>query len=102
MWMQKKLKLVGIIALAVLIVFGIYMQFTGNKNDMDRGLVNSDPLEIYVGGACTCPPSEGQKLEVIKLYRSKGESIEQIKDLEKRVECSHLGCAMAKEYRLYP
>lgn len=88
--------------MAVLIVFGLYLQFTDSGRDLKTNVANSEPIEIYVGGACTCPPSEGQKLEVIKLYRSKGESIEQIKDLEKSVECSDLGCAMAKEYRLYP
>lgn len=100
--MNKKLKVTGILIAVLIIGFGVYLQFSPGGRNLKTEIIDSKPLEIYVGGACTCPPSEGQQLEVINLYRSKGESLDEIKDREKLVECSHVGCSMAKEYRLYP
>lgn len=100
--MNKKLKIIGLLVAVLFIGFGVYLQFSSSGQNFKTEIINSEPLEIYIGGACTCPPSEGQQLEVINLYRSKGDSLDEIKDREKLVECSHVGCSMAKEYRLYP
>lgn len=66
-------------------------------NDRDR-----DDYETYIGGICVCPPYKGQKLEVVKLYKSKGDSLEKVKQEASHADCSNLGCAVSKEYRLYP
>lgn len=73
---------------------------SGYKTTKD--FVQQEPLDTYIGGACTCPPSDGMRLEVVNLYSSKGESIEKIKQEARNADCSQFGCAMAKEYKLYP
>lgn len=99
--MSKKLRII-VILLAVVVLVAAYLQFNENGRELRNKIVNSDPLEIYIGGACTCPPSDGENLQVINLYKSKGESLEKVKHEAKIADCSQLGCAQSREFRLYP
>jgi len=99
--MNKKIT-IALVLLASVVVFVSYMQFTANGRDFKTAILSSEPLETYIGGACTCPPSGAETLQIVNLYQSKGESLEKVKHEAQIADCSQFGCAQAKEYRLYP
>lgn len=65
--------------------------------------LSSKPIESFIGGACTCPTDKVGKIESIRLYQSRGESLDQIKEDTKRVDCGvSVGCSVPRLYELYP
>ena len=79
-----------------IVVFGIAFTLIKSSVYKSRNLV-----ETYVGGVCTCPPNPGDSIPIVNLYQSRGDDLESIKQKAHSNDCSSLGCAETKEYRLY-
>lgn len=89
-----------LIAILVFLGGGASIPKVQNQAMMPPEPPTVEPLETYVGGACTCPVKNPP---VVNLYKSRGDSIDEIKKEEQNTKCPpNQGCSMAREFRLYP